>query len=222
MIRWNFRYNLKNVTNLCTLAPELTLPYVWIHTQTDQHEHWRMASSGILRRVALVRTNVSEELSVSFIRVTRIGEQGTTLALISNRRTLLLRSVRRLLVTANIVPSWQILVTLMMEAIRSSETLVLTGATLRNTPVDDIFHSHHRKNQVFLRSVRRLLVTASVVPSSQILVTMVKETLCSSETPVLTRSTRRNITQDAILHSHHRENLKLFLHSNWLSSVAET
>jgi hypothetical protein len=37
-----------------------------------------MASSGILRRVALVRTDVSEELSTSFIRVTRIGEPGTT------------------------------------------------------------------------------------------------------------------------------------------------
>jgi hypothetical protein len=39
----------------------------------------------MLRRVALVRTNVSEELSASFIRVTRIGELGTTLAVISNR-----------------------------------------------------------------------------------------------------------------------------------------
>jgi hypothetical protein len=47
-----------------------------------------MASSGMLRRVALVRTDVSEELSASFIRVTRIGELGTTLAVTSNRRTL--------------------------------------------------------------------------------------------------------------------------------------
>jgi hypothetical protein len=45
-----------------------------------------MASSGMLRRVALVRTDVSEELSTSFIRVTRIGELGTTLAVTSNRR----------------------------------------------------------------------------------------------------------------------------------------
>jgi hypothetical protein len=37
-------------------------------------------SSGLLRRVALVRTGFSEELSASFIRVTRIGELGTTLA----------------------------------------------------------------------------------------------------------------------------------------------
>jgi hypothetical protein len=47
-----------------------------------------MASSGMLRRVALVRTDVSEELSASFIRVTRIGELGTVLAVTSNRRTL--------------------------------------------------------------------------------------------------------------------------------------
>jgi hypothetical protein len=47
-----------------------------------------MASSGMLRRVALVRTDVSEELSASIIRVTRIGELGTTLAVTSNRRML--------------------------------------------------------------------------------------------------------------------------------------
>jgi hypothetical protein len=43
-----------------------------------------MVSSGMLRRVVLVRTDVSEELSASFIRVTRIGELGTTLAVTSN------------------------------------------------------------------------------------------------------------------------------------------
>jgi hypothetical protein len=42
-----------------------------------------MPSSGTLRRVALVRTEVSEELSASFISVTRIGELGTTLAVSS-------------------------------------------------------------------------------------------------------------------------------------------
>jgi hypothetical protein len=47
-----------------------------------------MASSAMLRRVALVRTDVSEELRVTFIRVKRIGELGTTLAITSNRRTL--------------------------------------------------------------------------------------------------------------------------------------
>jgi hypothetical protein len=42
----------------------------------------------MLRRVAVVRTDVSEELSASFIGVTRIGELGTRLAVTSNRRTL--------------------------------------------------------------------------------------------------------------------------------------
>jgi hypothetical protein len=46
-----------------------------------------MVSYGMLRRVALVRTDVSEEPGASFIRVTRIGELGTTLAVTSNRRT---------------------------------------------------------------------------------------------------------------------------------------
>jgi hypothetical protein len=47
-----------------------------------------MSSSGMLRRVALVRTDVSEELSASIIRVTRIDELGTILVVISDRRTL--------------------------------------------------------------------------------------------------------------------------------------
>jgi hypothetical protein len=67
----------------------------------------------MLRRVALVRTDVSEELSPSFIRVTRIGELGT------------------MLVTASVVPSSPILVTLMKEALSSSQTSVLTRATRR-------------------------------------------------------------------------------------------
>jgi hypothetical protein len=46
-----------------------------------------MASSGMLHRVDLVRTDVSEELSAPFIRVTSIGELGKTLAVTSNRRT---------------------------------------------------------------------------------------------------------------------------------------
>jgi hypothetical protein len=47
-----------------------------------------MTSSGTLRRVALVRTDVSQELSPYFIRVTRIGKPGTTLDVTSNRSTL--------------------------------------------------------------------------------------------------------------------------------------
>jgi hypothetical protein len=77
-----------------------------------------MVSSGMLRRVALVRTNGSEEPSASYIRVTRIGELGTTLAETSNRR---LKSYK-----ASVVPSSPILVTLMKEVLISSETSVLT------------------------------------------------------------------------------------------------
>jgi hypothetical protein len=47
-----------------------------------------MSSSGMLRRLVFVRTNVSKELSVSILRVTGIGELGTTLAVTSNRSTL--------------------------------------------------------------------------------------------------------------------------------------
>jgi hypothetical protein len=46
---------------------------------------WGMVSSGLLRLVALVRTEVSEAPGSSFIRVTKIGELGTTQAANSNR-----------------------------------------------------------------------------------------------------------------------------------------
>jgi hypothetical protein len=85
-----------------------------------------MVSSGLLRRVALVRTDVSVEPAASFIRVTRI--------------------VRRLLVAACVVPSSPILVTLMEEAPGSFENSVLTRATRRNIPENTILNSHRREN----------------------------------------------------------------------------
>jgi hypothetical protein len=58
---------------------------------------------------------------------------------------------------------------------------------------------------------RQLLVTANLVTSSPNLVTLTMEALSSSETPVLTRATRRIIPQDDILHGHRHENLKSYI-----------
>jgi hypothetical protein len=67
----------------------------------------------------------------------------------------------------------------------------------------------HLSTFVFLRSVRRLLVNANV--PSLIFVTLKMEALSSFERSVLTTATRRNISEDVILHCHRRENLKSYI-----------
>jgi hypothetical protein len=86
-----------------------------------------MPSSDVLRRVALIRTDVSEERSASIIRVTRLGE--------------------------------------LIEALCSSETSVPTRDTRRNIPEDGILHSHRLEtsNLTYFSSMGKLLVTYDIV-----------------------------------------------------------
>jgi hypothetical protein len=86
----------------------------------------------MLRRVALVRADVSEERSACTIRVTRIGGVGTLAHFV------FLRSVRWLLVAAN-VPSSPILVTLMMEAPKRRFLQKPHGVTSQKTPFFEVF-----------------------------------------------------------------------------------
>jgi hypothetical protein len=139
-----------------------------------------MPSYGILRRATVVRTDVSEERSASIIRMTRIDELQTTLALTSYRSA------------ANVVSSSPILVILLMEAVRSSEKSVLTTATRRNIPEDGTLYSHRRENFKSYTALTgwALQQRRNVFPVRYKL--------------------RFYIPEDGILHSHRGENLKSY------------
>jgi hypothetical protein len=73
---------------------------------------------------------------------------------------------------------------------------------------------------VFLQSVHRLLVMANAVLGSLILLTLMMEALCVSETSVPTRATQRPISEDLILHSHCHENLTSYMEAFALRYLA--
>jgi hypothetical protein len=131
----------------------------------------------MFRRVALVRTDVSEERTASNIRVT----------------SYFLRSLLRLLVTANVIPRSQISFTLMMKEIRSSETSVLTRDTQRNIPEDGILLSHSREN------VKSYIALTGWLLYRPCNVSPVKYEMGFY------------IPEDGILHSHRRENLQSYI-----------
>jgi hypothetical protein len=95
----------------------------------------------MLRRVALVRTEVSEELSASFIRVTRIGVLGTTLAVTSNRPTLRINSIGAFACRDRII-RYQSL-GMIMSACVEVRTEYFTNANPKRVPMYELAVANH-------------------------------------------------------------------------------
>jgi hypothetical protein len=108
---------------------------------------WRMPSSGMWHRVALVRNDVSEERTASIFKVTRIGELGTTLAVSSNRSRLRRNSMCQYFLTACVC--YYLLLTFLAQRFLSPwwwkhyvppKRRFLTRATRSNIQEDGILH----------------------------------------------------------------------------------
>jgi hypothetical protein len=102
-----------------------------LHHQDGKNRLFKNNVSSNNACVVLVTNDVSEENVTSIVRVERISELGTTLAVT--------------LFVTNVFPRFLILFILMMGAISSCDKSVLTRATRCHFPGGDILHSHGRK-----------------------------------------------------------------------------
>jgi hypothetical protein len=92
-----------------------------------------------------------------------------------------------------------------MDIIRADVSDVTSFSIIRMTRIGELI-----SGLVFLRRVRRLLLAAKLL-NSPMFVTLLMKALSSYKPSVLIRTTRRNIPEDDILHSHRRENLKSYI-----------
>jgi hypothetical protein len=122
-----------------------------------------------------------EERSASILSVERISE------------LMFLRNIIQSLVDANGFPTSLSLSTLMMEAKCSSETSVLTRATRRHIPEDDILHSHRHE------SLKSYIALTGWILYRRSNIFPVRYELGF------------HIPEDAILHCHRRENIKCYI-----------